>query len=282
MLRWNNWVVESGSVRKFIESKVFIITSLVILFVILLFTSFYLVIYSSIKINGNRTVNVIFGEKYTDLGAKLKIFNVDFSISIKTEDKVKYDKVGSYKIVYKFTYLFLTIKKERTVNIVDNIVPEITLEGEATKVVCPNKEYDEEGFKALDNYDGDITDKVVKDKNSDGNIVYLVKDSSGNETSIIRYMEYKDDESPKLSINGNGITYVKKGLSYSDKGVNVTDNCDTNIKVDTSGSVDTNKEGTYYITYKAKDSSGNEASVQRKVIVYNESGIYFIPKLSNE
>ena len=38
--------------------------------------------------------------------------------------------------------------------------------GEENIIICPNKEYVEEGYIAIDNYDGDITDKVEikKDK----------------------------------------------------------------------------------------------------------------------
>ena len=43
--------------------------------------------------------------------------------------------------------------------------------------VCPNKEYIEEGYEAIDNYDGDITDKV-KIENKDNIISYSILYSS--------------------------------------------------------------------------------------------------------
>ena len=159
----------------------------------------------------------------------------------------------------------MTFKKTRKIKIVDDEKPIITLNGDLTKTICPNAEYQEEGYKATDNYDGNLT-KKVKIKNKDGLIYYSVVDSSKNKTEITRQIIKEDKTPPQITLNGKNET-IYKGTSYQDKGASVTDNCDNNLNIKTSGTVDTNKIGTYTITYEVTDLSGNVSSVKRTVKV---------------
>ena len=159
----------------------------------------------------------------------------------------------------------MTFTKTRKVKIVDDEKPIITLNGDLTKTICPNAEYQEEGYKAADNYDGDLT-KKVKVKNENGLIYYSVVDSSKNKTEITRQIIKEDKTPPQITLNGKNET-IYKGTSYQDKGASVTDNCDNNLNIKTSGTVDTNKIGTYTITYEVTDLSGNVSSVKRTVKV---------------
>lgn len=74
----------------------------------------------------------------------------------------------------------------------DNDNPVITLSGNETITIYKGNSYNELGFSASDNCDGDITDKVVVTNNVNTNtigtydVVYTVKDSSDNEVSITR------------------------------------------------------------------------------------------------
>ena len=76
----------------------------------------------------------------------------------------------------------------------------------------------------------------------------------------------EDKTPPQITLNGKNET-IYKGTSYQDKGASVTDNCDNNLNIKTSGTVDTNKIGTYTITYEVTDLSGNVSSVKRTVKV---------------
>ncbi len=42
----------------------------------------------------------------------------------------------------------------------DTTGPVITLTGNSDVTMCPNAQYEEEGYQAFDNYDGDITANV--------------------------------------------------------------------------------------------------------------------------
>lgn len=81
----------------------------------------------------------------------------------------------------------------------------------------------------------------------------------------------KDKEKPVITLNGSDPQKIKFGTKYTELGAVVTDNVDKNIPVQiNSTNVNTNKVGTYNVTYNAKDSSGNIAKeVVRSVIVEN-------------
>ena len=74
----------------------------------------------------------------------------------------------------------------------DPIAPELTLKGQPLILLRRGKTYREPGFTALDNCDGDITDKVMVNGTVDGSkdgtyvLEYSVQDASGNITTISR------------------------------------------------------------------------------------------------
>jgi peptidoglycan/xylan/chitin deacetylase (PgdA/CDA1 family) len=82
--------------------------------------------------------------------------------------------------------------KEITVNKDDVEAPSIKLLGEQTMYVLLNSVYSDPGYEAVDNCDGDISNKVSVEGNVNSsivgsyNIVYSVTDSSGNSSSITR------------------------------------------------------------------------------------------------
>lgn len=221
-----------------------------------------------ITLEGKSKVNVPYNEKYTDKGAKAKYIFTDISDKIKTSGSVNTEKVGEYKIKYEVKAGLFTTTKTRTVNVVDEKNPELTLEGDTKLNACPGKKFKEIGYKAIDEYDGDITDKVEVNEKDDS-ITYTVKDSSGNTATASRELTRVDKENPVISLNGNSTTYVTLGNKFSDPGFTATDNCDEDItdKVEKSGTVDTSKEGNYEIKYKVSDTAGNNVEVTRKVVI---------------
>ena len=115
-----------------------------------------------------------------------------------------------------------------TIKVIDNQNPIIELKGSDNVSVCPNKEYQEEGYEAKDNYDGDLTKNVSITKEQD-KIIYSVKDKSGNITTKIRNIHYEDKEAPILKLNGSASVVIYKGETYKENGVYVFDNCDGDI-----------------------------------------------------
>ena len=219
-------------------------------------------------------VTLNYNEKYSE--GKVSARNVfkDYTKNVKVIGEVNTKKVGKYKINYLLNYGMLILKKTKIVNVVDKKAPVITLEGNTDITLCPGCKYEEEGFSATDEYDSDLTDKVVIEQLED-KIVYTVEDSSKNKVSVERKIKEEDKEAPVITLNGYENVTIYKGNVYIEEGASATDNCDGDITslIEISGSVDNTKVGVYEITYTVKDKSGNTTSVKRKVsVIYPPSG----------
>ena len=81
-----------------------------------------------------------------------------------------------------------------------------------------------------------------------------------------------DAFAPVITLNGNALVGVAVNDTYTDPGATATDNVDSSVTVNSSGTVDTATVGTYTITYSATDVAGNEAATKaRTVVVYDST-----------
>ena len=185
--------------------------------------------------------------------------------------------LGTYTVDYKALYKNMELAETRTFIVVDTIAPVIELVADPEYFTSPIAQYVEEGFSASDNYDGDITDKVVREETKE-KVTYTITDSSGNTYSVEREIIYKDVVAPEIVLNeGNEITF-NVGSDFKDPGFTATDDVDGDISanVTVEGSVDGHKEGTYTLTYKVADSSANPFEIKRTVTVKDAKA----PKIS--
>ncbi|MBO1255746.1 DUF5011 domain-containing protein [Alteromonas sp. 5E99-2] len=87
---------------------------------------------------------------------------------------------------------------------------------------------------------------------------------------IVLYGYLRDFVEPEISLNGDDFITIGLGQTYVDAGATAIDNLDgdisNNIIVDNS-EVNTDVAGTYTVSYQVADSSGNSASVERKIQV---------------
>lgn len=221
-----------------------------------------------LQVNGGTDpITVIFGrEQYLEKGATATVNGKQLDVII--EGSVDNAKLGVYKITYRAEYLWLTASAEREVRVIDTTAPVIDLKTNNDYFVIPGQPYEEEGFTATDDYDGDITAKVERTE-ADGKVTYKVKDSSGNETVVVRQLRYADVTPPEIVLKGETSLTLTAGGTYTEPGYTATDDVDGDItdRVEVSGSVNCNRAGTYTITYTVKDSFGNTASVIRTVKV---------------
>lgn len=148
----------------------------------------------SINLIGDKTIKLKLNEEYKEIGYTSKYFNEDLTSKVKVTNNIDTSKVGSYSVTYKVksSKSFLTTTVSRNIIVVDDEKPVITLEGKEITIMYLNEEYKEKGYTAIDNYDGDITDKVIINNNIDntkeGNyiVTYVVSDSSNNITIVER------------------------------------------------------------------------------------------------
>ena len=150
--------------------------------------------------------------------------------------------------------------------IIDTTIPEITLIGDDTVTVEVGTEYSDLGATATDNYDGDITSKIIVDTTDVDTttlgtytVTYNVVDSSNNSAiQVVRTVEVVDTTAPVITIDGPELIVIEKGNTYTLPNATATDNYDGTVNVtNDSSKIDTNKAGEYTITYTAKDSSNN-------------------------
>ena len=238
-----------------------VITILILLISLMIFLTI-----PYIKLKGDKELNIVYNTEYKEPGYKATKTFHNITKKIKITNNINSKKVGQYKVTYSYPYLWFKIKKTRIINIVDDVKPEIKLKGNIDTLVCPNTEYKEEGYEAIDEYDGDLT-KKVKVKVNKNYIEYKVTDSSNNKYKIKRNLTYKDEEKPKIELKGNDNITLYVGDTYEEPGYTATDNCDGDLssKIEVSGNVDTSNKGTYTLTYKVSDNSKNEATITRTI-----------------
>lgn len=125
-------------------------------------------------------------------------------------------KPGTYQATYKAKYFFIKKELTKKITIIDNVKPIINLK-ENEVILYEGEEYQEPGYTAIDNVDGDITRKVIIESNLNTKeqgtyyITYLVTDSSGN---------YSDKKTRKIIIKEKEI--VKKNIyltTITNKGI---------------------------------------------------------------
>lgn len=227
---------------------------LIIFLLIYLFIPFF-------KLKGKREITLEVNNEYKENGYLTNAKVLEVSNNINTS------KLGTYTVLYKYKKYNKIKETIRVVNIVDKTPPELDLIGNLEINNC-SKSYQEEGYAAFDNYDGDLTQKVEKEI-KDGKIIYRVKDSSNNITTKERTFSNIDKEGPVIKLKGSSVN-LKINNKYVEQGYTVTDNCDDDLtsKVEITNNININKEGTYEVIYKVKDKSGNESKKVRKVTVY--------------
>lgn len=148
----------------------------------------------SINLKGEEIITLELNEEYKEPGYTSSYFNKDLTKSVKVENNVDNTKIGEYSIIYtvKTKKCLKDNSVKRIVKVVDKISPEITLEGKENITIYLNNEYKELGYKAVDNYDGDITENVIitnnvdKTKIGEYKIIYKVSDSSNNVSEVER------------------------------------------------------------------------------------------------
>ena len=255
-------------IKKFFSNEIANIIFIIVFGIMILIILFILFFNYSFKLNGKSKIKIDYNTEYIDESAYVKFFNS----KVKVDNKVNTKKIGIYKVSYTAKFLFINFKKTRIVEVVDKVPPIINLKGNSEVNICPLSNYQEEGYEAYDEYDGDLT-KEVKIEEKDNYYIYSVVDKSGNETSTKRKINKIDIEKPNIELNGSSTIYLKVGMRYTEQGYIVSDNCDTNLSVKEESNLDTTTPGKYEINYKAVDTSGNEVVVTRNIIVYKEPGV---------
>lgn len=256
---------------------IFILISLIIAFIAVIGLNKYTLVLNIPK----KTISLEYGvDKMPEVTAICKgtlINRKGIPVETTSIGTVHLDKLGSYKVTYSAKYKNIILEETRTFIVQDTLAPEIELVSDPEHFTSPVGTYEEEGYKAIDNYDGDVTDLVTREEH-DGIVTYTVTDSSGNTSTKERKIIYKDVIPPTITLTGGEAYHFNAGKTFTDPGFAATDEVDGDItsKVTVEGSVDGLTYGTYTLTYHVEDSSGNVCDVVRTVKV----GDFVAPTIS--
>lgn len=233
-----------------------------------------------LTIRGQKEITLEYGDTYEEPGAAAIYYGTIFQqepldVEVTMEGTVDVTKVGTYVLQYRAEYEELTASANRTVHVVDTVVPVITLLGEETITLPVGTEYTEPGWTASDNYSGDLADAVTASGTLDPavpgsyTLTYTVSDSSGNSSSASRTVVYVDVTAPVITLLGEAEMEMDNGSVFEDPGVTALDDCDGDVTalVTVEGAVNGEVPGVYTLIYTVADAAGNTASVQRIVTV---------------
>ena len=222
---------------------------------------------------GDNKIVLEYGQPYVEPGAKARfygthLFQEGIDVDVVTEGNVDTSRLGTYEIRYVATHERWQAEVSRTVEIVDTVAPKIWLAESPGSYVIPGEPYEEFGFMARDNYDGDLTAEVLISVLND-RVVYRVEDSSGNKAEASRELVYYDPIPPEITLKGDSTITLAYGKAYVEPGYTAADNCEGDItdRVQISGSVNSTRPGTYTITYTVSDRYGNTDTQVRTVKV---------------
>lgn len=233
--------------------------------------------FPTITLVGEPLVYVELGSMYDDAGATATDpLEGDVTHRIVSTSNINLNSVGVYTYRYNMVNANHLPAQEVTRTVIvtpDNTAPVITLNGNNPDYLeAGSGPWEEPGFTAFDNVDGDVTDLVVVTGQVNPmqlgmyQINYTVNDASGNTATKIRTVEVGDQTPP--TINFVGDTMLELGQIWSDLTF-ASDNfwSGSNLVLTktygVNGPVNWNVRGNYVVHYHAVDGSGNEATATR-------------------
>ncbi|MDO5545376.1 MAG: polysaccharide deacetylase family protein [Eubacteriales bacterium] len=232
-----------------------------------------------LALTGDPKVLLEYGDSFTEPGVTpilrgtlfLKEGYTPEKLEILRETDLNEGKLGKYSIIYSAKLLNCSAAAQREVRVIDTKAPTITLKEDPEGSLVEGVIYQEAGFTATDNYDGDITDRVVRTEEP-GLVTYAVTDSSGNPAVAKRQIPFRDMVLPEILLEGGEDYTITLGTRYEEPGFTATDNVDGDVTamVQVEGEVDWLTAGTYPITYTVTDSCENQTVVTRNVEVVTQ------------
>lgn len=238
------------------------------------YTVFYINQFSlEIQLNGDPQMRLEYGEPYEEPGARLVLYGTLFwkegvlleQPEIRIGGSVSEKDLGRQELVYSAELFRLKAEANRSVHVLDTVPPVLVLEEMEAEYV-PGTPFVEPGYRADDNHDGDLTDRVVRTEKA-GELVYAVTDLSGNPAVVKRSLPGFDPQPPVITLEGGEDYRLLVGSRYEEPGYAAVDNLDGDLTdyITVEGETDWLTPGVYPITYTVTDSGGNETVMVRNV-----------------
>uniref|UniRef100_A0A6C0KLI6 Pesticidal crystal protein Cry22Aa Ig-like domain-containing protein n=1 Tax=viral metagenome TaxID=1070528 RepID=A0A6C0KLI6_9ZZZZ len=199
-----------------------------------------------ITLIGDNPLTIGIDSTYTESGAEA-FDNVygDISDDLVINNNINTSQVGTYEVSYNVSDTKGNVATEviRTVEVVDDNIPVITLIGDSSVTISLAEEYDDSGATAFDNVDGDITDNIIVTNPVNINAVgtytisYDVTDDGGNDattvtrevtvvSSTFKGLPFLDemviDDNGSILWDDSDITIGYKGYPYIESDLSLT------------------------------------------------------------
>lgn len=223
------------------------------------------------RLVGGVEITVPYGVDYVEPGRTAvsvgRIFGPGFlTLPVETSGYVNTRVIGTYELTYTTEYLFDTYTVTRIVHVADITPPVITLQKVEGYDPSWFTGYQEEGYLAWDDWDGDLTAQVERLELPD-RIEYRVSDSSGNQAVAVR--ELSAVATPTLTLLGEQDMTIGASLTYEDPGFLALDGLGRDLSefVLVEGEVTPSVPGTYEIRYTLSNDREETLSLTRRVVV---------------
>lgn len=213
--------MDEGKKKTITKNDIWLISTLVIIAICVILSYIFFMKRASTELAllGEENIVLEVGNEYKEEGYVAKISEKNINDKVKVISDLNTNAVGNYKISYNLKIGYLDVDKtvSRQVKIVDTTKPEIKIEGKKKVVAYIGDKFKYPKYTAIDNYDGDITDKVLVSDNINFEKVgkyeinYKVVDSSGNadEQKVTVSVEKKKNPYVVVSIANQTLKYYE-------------------------------------------------------------------------
>lgn len=200
-----------------------------------------------ITLNGEQVVNVSIGTSYIDPGVRITD-DKDTSLSAKITFTKNGNLVNSISTLFEESYVIHYAVTDSDGNAAEEVTRTVHVVSEEDSPIS-DKYF-------VDGYYTDLSFNILSDSEISNLIIDII--------------------SPIISLKGNPLVKIATGTNYTEEGVTVTDNKDTNLAPVVTytkdgspvDSINTTVEGTYLVHYNVSDAAGNAATeVIRTVVV---------------
>ena len=181
-----------------------LIAALILIFLIVCLVMLFKSLKKDFKVDMN-TKAIQVGEEFTN-EFKAYYKGIDVTDNVKIDTNLNNNKSGVYDIKYNYSKNNKTYTVTKKIKVIDTVKPEITLKGGKEIIVMLNSTFNDPGYVALDNSDGDISSdvkvsgKVNTEKEGEYIIKYSVKDKSNNLAEMERKVIVTSSSPLSLSV----------------------------------------------------------------------------------
>ncbi len=181
------------------------------------------------KLKGNNIIQLTIYNEYQELGFIATNNKDDISENVVIDSSnLDINNLGTYQVTYTLNYKDKTYTLKRTVEVIDDQSPTLTLTGNEQIELVKGSVYQEFGCTAVDNLDTMVNDKIQVINNVNTayagiyDVIYKVVDDSGNVSMVTRRVVVKDTANDQI----NDITTVMSdneitNMNFIDGGVHV-------------------------------------------------------------